>query len=217
MTAWADSLLLVALLLDLFILTSSRLAACVQTTALQGVALAILPLAIQRSDAPVETVHLVLLVGGTIALKAFLVPWLLLRALRDANIRREVEPFVSLHVSALLGAALVVVAFWLARFLPLPHPAPSSLVVPAAIAMLLLGFFVLVSRKKAVMQVVGYLMLENGVFVFGQTLADVVPFVVELSMLLDLLAGVFVFGITIHHISREFDHIDTAELSSLKD
>jgi hydrogenase-4 component E len=74
-----------------------------------------------------------------------------------------------------------------------------------------------VSRKKAVTQVVGYLMLENGIFIFGQTLVRQIPFAVELGILLDLLVGVFVMGIAIHHISRAFDHIDTELLSALKD
>jgi hydrogenase-4 component E len=76
---------------------------------------------------------------------------------------------------------------------------------------------VLVTRRKAVTQVVGYLMLENGVFLFGQTLARDLPFAVELGILLDLLVGVFVMGIAIHHISREFDHIDTERLDSLQE
>ncbi|TMQ63029.1 MAG: hypothetical protein E6K78_11010 [Candidatus Eisenbacteria bacterium] len=63
---------------------------------------------------------------------------------------------------------------------------------------------------------VGYLLLENGVFIFGQTLTRENPFVVELGMLLDLLVGVFVMGIAIHHISRAFDHIDTEQMTSLR-
>ena len=82
---------------------------------------------------------------------------------------------------------------------------------------MLLGFLILVTRRKAVTQVVGYLMLDNGIFIFGQTLAEAVPMVVELGILLDLLVAVFVMGIAIHHISREFDHIDTRALASLRD
>ena len=81
----------------------------------------------------------------------------------------------------------------------------------------LLGFLMLVARKYAVTQVVGYLMLDNGVFIFGQSLAGALPVVVEVGILLDLLVAVFVMGIAIHHISREFDHIDTRALASLRD
>ena len=98
----------------------------------------------------------------------------------------------------------------------LPRPAPSAAVVPAALSTLLLGFLILVSRRQAITQVVGYLMLENGVFMFGQTLIREMPFAAELAILLDLLVGVFVMGIAIYHISREFEHLDTERLTRLR-
>ena len=117
---------------------------------------------------------------------------------------------------ALLGTALVAISFWLGTTLVLPRPAPSAVVVPAALSTLLIGFLILVSRRQAITQVVGYLMLENGVFMFGQTLIREMPFAAELAILLDLLVGVFVMGIAIYHISREFDHLDTERLTRLR-
>jgi len=160
--------------------------------------------------------HVVALGALLLALKAFAIPFLLLRALREADVRHEVEPFVSVHVSVVIGTGLVAMSFWLATLLVLPRPAPSAVVVPAALATLLLGFLILVSRRQAITQVVGYLMLENGVFMFGQTLIRDMPVAAELAILLDLLVGVFVMGIAIHHISRTFDHIDTERLTSLR-
>jgi hydrogenase-4 component E len=209
--------LLVVLALDLFVVATSRISACVRATAVQGVALGLLPLALLARAQGVPDPHLIGISLGAIALKAVVIPVLLQRTIRDANVRREVEPFVSLHTSLLLGALLVGVSFWLSTVLVLPMRAPSTLLVPVAFATLLLGFFVLVSRKKAITQVVGYLMLENGIFLFGQSIASEMPLVVELGLLLDLLVGVFVFGIAIHHISREFNHIDTDVLTSLRD
>lgn len=123
----------------------------------------------------------------------------------------------SLHVSILGATALVGIAFWLASTMALPFPVGSRLLVPAAIANVLLGFLVVVVRRQAITQVVGYLVLENGVFVFGLGLAGQQPIVVELSLLLDVLVGVFVMGIAIHHISQTFDHIDTGALASLRE
>ena len=217
MSAYADLILLTVLLLGVHVLATSRLVAAIRSVALQGGLLALLPLAlVQRLDLD-AVLHLGVLVAGTLALKAFVIPWMLLRAMRSAKVRREVEPFVSQHLSVLLGAVLVGVAFWMAGTLVLPRPAPSSLLVPVGLATLLLGFLVIVTRRKAITQVIGYLMLENGVFVFGQCLAREMPFVVELGILLDVLVGVFVMGIAIHHISREFDAIDTDALDTLKD
>jgi len=216
-TSAADLLLLVVVLLDLYLLATSRLAAAVRAVALQGGLLALLPLALAPRGAWEPFVHLGAMSLGTLALKAVAIPYLLVRAMREADTRREVEPFVSLHVSVLLGALLVGAAFWMGSALRLPRPAPATLVVPVALATLLLGFLVIVSRRKAISQVIGYLMLENGVFVFGQCLATQMPFVVDLGILLDVLVGVFIMGIAIHHISREFDNIDTAALTTLKD
>jgi len=216
-TGYADFLLLLVAGLSLGIVATSRLASCVQASALQGVALSLLPLALWGGALDRHLVPVVLMSLGALAVKAVVIPILLSRAIREANVRREVEPFISLHFSVLVAAVLVGFSFWLATVLVLPRPAPSTLVVPVAFATLLVGFLVLVSRRQAVTQVVGYLMLENGVFIFGQTLVEEIPFAVELGILLDLLVGVFVMGIAIYHISREFDHIDTEQLSALKD
>ncbi len=214
--AHADLLLLFLVLLDLYIIGAGRLVACVRGAALQGLLLALLPLALGHHQ-DILLVHTLLLLIGTLLLKALLIPYLLMRTIVYTHARREVEPFVSLHASLLLGALLVGLSFWLAQKLSLPRPPPSPLLVPTGLATLFCGFLVLVSRKKAVTQVVGYLMLENGVFVFGQFLTREMPVVVEMGILLDVLVGVFVMGIAINHISREFDSIDTDALTSLRD
>ena len=123
---------------------------------------------------------------------------------------------VSLHVSLLAGAALIGFSFWASRALLPAFPAPSPLALPAGFSTLLLGFLILVSRTKAITQVIGYLMLENGVYVFGLGLASALPLVIELGILLDVWVAVFVMGIAIHHIDREFDHIDTDRLVGLR-
>ena len=209
MSALSDLLLLGIIGLDLYMVATGRLRTLIQACALQGFALAILPLALCGVDAPGHLPHAILMGAGTFAIKVAVIPTLLRRAIQQANVRREVDPYVSLHGSLLVAAVLVGVSFWMASLLRLPRPSPAALLMPAAFSTLLLGFLVLVTRRKAVTQVVGYLMLENGVFVFGQMLARDLPFAVELGILLDLLVGVFVMGIAIHHISREFDHIDT--------
>jgi len=217
MTGYADFILFLVLVLDIYIVATSRLASCVRASALQGVALALLPLALWAGSFDGWILHVMVISAGTLAVKGLLIPALLFRAIREANVRREVEPFISLHLSILSAAVLVVISFWLASLLVLPIPAPTTLLVPVAFGTLLVGFLVLVSRRKAITQVVGYLTLENGVFIFGQTLVEQIPFAVELGILLDLLVGVFVMGIAIHHISREFDDIDAELLSALKE
>ena len=82
---------------------------------------------------------------------------------------------------------------------------------------MLTGFLILTTRRKAITQVVGYLVLENGIFVMGLALLEAMPLLVEAGVLLDLFVGIFVMGIIINHISREFSSMDTARLSSLKE
>ncbi len=160
---------------------------------------------------------MIVLALGAFGIKGIAIPRLLLRAIREAGVRREVEPMTSLHASILGAAVLVGVAFWMASQMDLPFPVGSRLLVPAAMANVLLGFLLLVARRQAITQVVGYLVLENGVFVFGLGLAAEQPILVEVSVLLDLLVGVFVMGIAILHISETFDHMDTATLASLRE
>jgi hydrogenase-4 component E len=216
-TGYADFLLLVVAALSISIVGTGRLTACVRASALQGVALSLLPLALWGHTLDRHVVPVAVMSVGAFAVKAIVIPLLLSRAIREANVRREAEPFISLHFSVLIAAALVGFSFWLGTVLVLPKPAPTPLLVPMAFAAVLIGFLVLITRRKAVTQVVGYLMLENGIFIFGQTLVEEVPFAVELGILLDLLVGVFVMGIAINHISREFEHIDTELLTALRD
>jgi len=89
--------------------------------------------------------------------------------------------------------------------------------VPASLATVLSGFIVLTTRKKAINQVVGYLVLENGIYIMGLTLLEAMPFLVEVGVLLDLFVAIFVMGIIINQISREFGSLDTARLTALKE
>jgi hydrogenase-4 component E len=192
---------------NLMLVGSSRIGVCIRFVALQGVLLGLLPL----------TLHHWFLAAASIAIKGTVFPWLLFRAMREANVRREVEPYVGFSSSLLIGVAALGVSSWLATRLPSPLPAISPLILPVALFTMITGLFLIVSRRQALTQVIGYLALENGVFAFGLGLVREAPVIVEMGILLDIFVAVFVMGITIFHISREFDQIDTEQLTSLKD
>src|SRR5207249_4545442 len=116
-----------------------------------------------------------------------------------------------------LFACSLAGSLWLAGRLALPSPTISPLVVPVALFTMLVGLFLIVSRRKALTQVLGYLVLENAIYAFGVGLVEGTPMVVELGVLLDLFVAVFVMGIAVFHINREFDHIDADRLSTLRD
>jgi hydrogenase-4 component E len=117
--------------------------------------------------------------------------------------------------STLLGALGTAASIGFAAKLPLAEGHAQTLIVPAALSTVFAGFLLLTSRIKAITQVIGYLILENGIFIFGLLLIEAVPFLVELGVLLDLFVGVF--SIIIHHINREFASLDTRRLSALKE
>jgi hydrogenase-4 component E len=156
-------------------------------------------------------------VAATVAHNAFVIPWCLVRAMREANIQHEVRPVINYMSSLLLGALGTGLALVFSYTLPLAEDHAELLLVPASLATVWAGFLMLTTRKKAIMQVLGYLLLENGIFLFGLLLLEAMPFLVEVGVLLDLFTGVFVMGIIIHHISREFASISTEHLTELKE
>jgi hydrogenase-4 component E len=206
-----DPFVLSILVLNFLLLGTSRISAAIQGSALQGVALGLLLVMIHG-----ELATRPVIVGlVAIFIKGVLIPGMLRRALRDAALRREVEPLVSYMTSLLLGALAIAGALGFASTLPV---APAhTLLVPCSFATILTGFILLTTRRKAITQVVGYLVLENGVFAFGLTLHEVMPFLVELGVLLDLLVGIFVFGLVINAIRRELASLDVTELDKLRD
>jgi hydrogenase-4 component E len=213
--SWTDMAFILVVVLDLFLLASSRLGAAIRAVALQGALLSLLALLLASSGHDLG--HVLVVAGGALAIKAFLIPWLMFRAIREMTIRREIEPLVGYVPSMILGGLGVVLSFALSRGLPLPTREMHPFLVPTALATVWTGLLLVVSRRKAVTQVLGFLVLENGVFVFGLLLTDFMPVMVEAGVLLDLLAAVFVMGIVMFQINREFASLDTNALSSLKD
>jgi len=158
-----------------------------------------------------------LIAGGTVAVKGFVIPVLLRRAMRAANIEREVEPSIGFVPSLLLGAGGTIAAMAIARALPLLPEHVGSLLVPGSLASVLTGFVLLIGRSKAISQVCGYLILENGIYLFGLLLIRATPLLVEAGILLDLTVGVFVIGIIVDRIQRAFDSLDTRKLTVLRE
>jgi hydrogenase-4 component E len=199
--------------LNLLALGSSRLPSLIRAVSLQGMVLGAMPLLMEaKLDWRVGLVALATVVG-----KGVVIPTLLRRAMRAANIERELEPFIGFVPSLLLGAGGTIAAVALARALPLLPEHARSLLVPGAIASVLTGFILLIGRVKAISQVCGYLILENGIYLFGLLLIHATPLLVESGILLDLTVGVFVIGIIVDRIQRAFDSLDTRKLTTLRE
>ena len=214
MTTWVEGFLVILMLTNLWLLGSSRLLSCIAAVSVQGVLLGLLPLVI-GIDAPLW--RLILQAGISIGFKGIALPLLLLRA-------------VALRGRAPRGRALCRLLGFppdrgrRSRCLPFHRASPADpggaaplLLVPAALFTALTGLFIIVSRRSAIVQALGYLAMESGIAAFGLALAEQEPLLIEMGTFLDAFVAVFVMGITIFHISREFDHIDADRLSSLKD
>ncbi len=207
-----DPLLIMALALNFVALGVSRIRGVINAVALQGILLGSLPLFVH----PDIGVRVILLVAVTVGLKGIVIPRFLVHAMREADIQHEVTPVVNFMGSLLLGAVGTGLGIVFSYTLPLAEQHTNSLLVPSSLSTVWAGFLMLTTRRKAIMQVLGYLLLENGIFLFGLLLLEAMPFLVEVGVLLDLFTGVFVMGIIIHHISREFDSMSTEHLSELK-
>jgi hydrogenase-4 component E len=212
-----DAVFVLVVLLNLMMLATSRLATCIRIFALQSLLLALMPVIGEAAQGEAPGMHAYIIAAGTIALKVVLIPTVLLRIVRSGEIHREVEPFIGFTASVLLGAIIVVAGFAVAARLPLPTMPISDLVLPTAISTVFIGLLTLISRVKAVTQVLGFLVTENGIYIFGLMLLKQTPLLVELGILLDLFVGVFIMGIVVYHIRREFDHMDTNLLDALKE
>jgi hydrogenase-4 component E len=208
-----DTLLVFVVLTALYMLGTIDLGAAIRATALQGLLLAFLPVLVRGG---VEA-HALAIGAATIVLKVVTIPRLLVTAMRRAGVSREIEPLVGFGASLSIAGALVAISIAFGTRLKVPGVQISPLLVPAALATVLIGLLILVSRTKALSQVVGYLVMENGIFVFGLALVREMPIIVEMGVLLDVFVGVFIMGIVIYHISRAFDHIDTHAMTTLKD
>ncbi len=208
-----DTVHALALVSCFALLGTSRLGASIRWLSFQGVLLGLVPLLFHPGGL---TWRAGFLAAGIVALKGIGFPLILLRLRARAGTSREVQPFVSFVMSVLFGIVALGLSVWLAAAMkPALRQAPFEM-LDSAIFLILVGLFLIISRRNALMQVIGYLVLENGIFVFGVS-ADVgTPLLVELGVLLDAFVGVFVMGIAIYHINREFGSIEVDRLSALR-
>ena len=193
------------------LLGTSRIGACIRWLSFQGILFGLVPLIVHQGGFGWRAG---LLAVGNIALKGIAFPALLLRLRARADYNREVQPFVSFVMLILFGILALGLSVWLtSEMKPALRQAPFVM-LDSSIFLILVGLFLIISRRNALMQVIGYLVLENGIF--GVITVVGTPLLVELGVLLDAFVGVFVMGIAIYHINREFGSIEVDRLSALK-
>ncbi|NTV94616.1 MAG: formate hydrogenlyase [Thiobacillus sp.] len=161
--------------------------------------------------------HLYYSAALTLVLKVIAMPWFFYRLVRRLDVDREVEPMINIPTTMLIGIVLVIFAFNLA----LPISQMSGTVTRAtlgiAMACVLLAFLMMITRSKAIPQVIGFLAMENGLFFAATSASYGMPLVVEMGVALDVLVGVFVLGIFFFQIRETFDSLDLKHMEKLKE
>jgi hydrogenase-4 component E len=208
---WLELALILIIFLGIIILGNNRLGTMIQLFALQSFILSMTPLLVHPG------IHAVIMTAATIILKVLVMPSLLFWAIRHVSIRREVQPLIGYGKTLILGGFFIGAAFFISSKMDLPVKAISNLLVPSAFSIVMIGFLLLVSRFKAITQVIGYLVMENGIFLFALLLLEKTPLLVEMGVLLDIFVAVLIMGIVVNHINEEFESTNTIHLTALRD
>jgi hydrogenase-4 component E len=202
------------LLIAFAMLTQRRILSLINLFALQGFVLAISTFVVAYST---SQHHLYYSAGLTLLLKVLVLPWLLHRLIRKLNVRWDVETMINIPTTMLVGIALVIFSFNLAAPISQLSEGITRGLIGIALASVLLSLLMMLTRRKAVSQVVAFLSLENGLFFAATSATQGMPLVVELGIALDVLVATFIFGIFFFQIRETFDSLDITHMEKLKD
>lgn len=202
------------LLIAFAMLSQRRILSLIYLFAWQGFVLAVSTTVVAYST---HQPHLYYSAFLTLVLKAFLLPWILHRLIIRLNIKWDVETMINVPTTMLVGIALVIFAFNLAEPISQLAGTITRSTLGIAMASVLLSFLMMITRHKAVAQVVGFLAMENGLFFAATSATYGMPMVVELGIALDVLVGTFIFGIFFFQIRETFDSLDIKNLEKLKE
>ncbi len=210
-----DLILLFLLLLGVASLSIVRTKNLIKIVGAQGALMALLPLLSHTGGRSVLTIAVII---TSAAIKGFALPLLLNRAERDTGygIREQNKETKSIF-PVMAGISLLVISFFIADRLPVNNATASTFILPVSLYTIFTGFILIITKVRAISQVIGYLVLENGIFCFGAAAVIEQPLLVELGILLDVFVAVFVMGLMLFHISREFESTDTEQLSTLSE
>lgn len=204
----------VLLLLSFAMLSQRRILSLIHLYTLQGLALVLANLVLGFVTADT---HLYVSAMLTLLLKVGLIPWILYKLVQRLNVKTDVEPLLNIPTTLLIGIVLVIVAFNVAT--PISQLASSVArgTLGIALACVLLSFMMMITRAKAIPQVIGFLSMENGLFFSAAAATNGMPMIVELGIGLDVLVGILILGVFMFQIREQFDSLDIHHLEKLKD
>jgi hydrogenase-4 component E len=202
------------LLIAFAMLSQRRILSLINLFAMQGLVLSVSTAIVAYSS---QQHHLYYSAALTLVLKVLLLPWILHRLIRKLNVKWDVETMFNIPITMLVGIALVVFAFNLAAPISQMAGTITRSTLGIAMASVLLSFLMMITRSKAVPQVVGFLAMENGLFFAATSATYGMPMVVELGIALDVLVGMFILGIFFFQIRTAFDSLDLKHMEKLKE
>ena len=202
------------LVLAFAMLTQRRIVSLINLFAAQGFVLALSMLVVAYST---HLNHLYYSALLTLVLKMALLPWIMHRLIRALNVRWDVEPLINIPATMLIGIVLVIFAFNLATPISQIAGTVTKSTIGIATACILLAFLMMITRRKAVSQVIGFLAMENGLFFAATSATYGMPMVVELGIAFDVLVATLLFGVFFFHIRETFESLDIHHLEKLKE
>jgi len=202
------------LLASFAMLAQRRILSLVNLFAMQGVLLT-LSTAVVAHVSGAE--HLYLSAALSLLLKVLLLPWILHRLIERLAVRFDTETLINIPSTMLIGILVVVFAFTLAQPISQLSSAVTRSALGVALAMVLLSFLMMITRRKAVSQVIGFLAMENGLFFAATSATYGMPMVVELGVALDVLVGTLILGVFFFQIREQFDSLDLHHLEQLRE
>lgn len=202
------------LLIAFAMLSQRRILSLINLFALQGLVLSVSTSVVAYSS---SQHHLYFSAALTLVLKVLVLPWVLHRLIRKLNVKWDIEMLINIPTTMLVGIALVVFAFNLAAPISMMSGTISRGTLGIAMASVLLSFMMMITRSKAVPQVIGFLAMENGLFFAATSATYGMPMVVELGIALDVLIGMFIMGIFFFHIRETFDSLDLKHMEKLRE
>jgi hydrogenase-4 component E len=153
----------------------------------------------------------------TLALKAIAIPKLLTYIVDRIKIKRESEPYIDLSLGLVIAGALLLLAYWIVQPIKIPDTLVAKHSLTASLGVVFIGFFMMVSRRKAITQTLGLLVMDNGMFLAALSLTYGMPLIVELGIAFDILVAAIILGILLFNINKTFDSVDSSRMTTLND
>jgi len=204
----------VTLGLTILLIIRTSLEGQVRVFGLQSLVLALLSMLIALYSGSLE------LFGVGVALvvvKGIMIPRVLNRAVANIGLVPVAAPYLGIATALIICGILTILSFYVMTPIAASNPLPTADAMPLAFASVLIGFFIMVNRRRAVTQILGFLMLENGIFLLALLETYGVPFIVEMGVFLDVLVAVLIMEVFVYRIKDNFDSIDVGQLEKLKE